>query len=115
MKIVGTIVEAPEIKEEGSLLEAKYSPLTKPVLTGTINSSGWSGTAAPYTNTLTVTGILADPVVYILDTTAGATDAQVNAFDYGRIRVSAQATGSMSLKAYGVKPTINIPVRIIKI
>jgi len=114
MKLLGSIVETVSLKENAVQLEAKYSPLTRAVLTGTISSASWSGASAPFTATLTISGILADPVVYLMDVTADATDAQVNAFDYARIRISAQAAGTLSLKAYGVKPTIDIPVRTFK-
>lgn len=78
----------------------------------TLAAAGWTGTAAPYTQTVTATGVTASSngTVGIAD---NATDAQWLAAAKAQIRKSAQAANSLTVKAYGEKPTVDIPCSVI--
>lgn len=84
-------------------------------ITFTLTAANWVGTNAPFTYTATVTGITESMKgsVGVSDT---ATDAQYQAALNAQIRKYAQAADSLSFKAYGDKPTVDIPcvVRIVR-
>ena len=82
-------------------------------VTATLSASGWSGSAAPYTYTLTVSGVTTasyQEIVPALNITA----AQLAALQAANIQDGGQAANTVTLKAFGTKPTIDIPVRVIK-
>ena len=78
----------------------------------TLNTSTtWSGSSAPFTQVLTVTGLTATD--YVMQTLAStATLAQVEAYGEGNIRGTAQGTNSLTLSAFGDKPTIALPILV---
>ena len=78
----------------------------------TLLASGWTGDSAPYTYTLSVTGVTADShqeFLPALDITA----EQLTALQAANIQDGGQAEGTVTLKAFGTKPTIDLPIRII--
>lgn len=77
----------------------------------TLLSTGWTGSAAPYTYTITVSGVTAtnQGSVGLADS---ATDEQYNAATAAMIRKYAQDANSLSFKCYGDKPTVNIPCTV---
>lgn len=79
--------------------------------TGTLTASGWTGSAAPYSQSVTVTGLSAGAggAVGVADS---ATDAQYQAAVEAQLRKSAQAVNSVTVKAYGDKPTVDIPIAV---
>lgn len=83
----------------------------KPViLTGTLNTS-WSGSAAPYTKTLTLSGIPASQsAAVIVSISPSATAAQVEAWGSGQIMATAHGENSLTFKAFGEKPSTSIPI-----
>lgn len=81
-------------------------------VTTTLTTSGWTGSAAPYSQTVAVSGITATSVNDWLPT-VNATQAQIEAWDAANIKDGGQSTGSATLKAWGDKPTVDIPVRVI--
>lgn len=80
--------------------------------TATIPASGWTGSAAPYTCNVTVTGLLAadKPIVDIVPSATYATaEAQSEAYGY-IYRMVAQAN---KIVAYATeKPTVDIPIQV---
>ena len=78
----------------------------------TCYSSNWSGSAAPYTNTISVTGVTASNIVEVGLNNASATDAQVQACMKASIAKITQENGKIKLYAYGAKPTVNIPMTV---
>lgn len=79
--------------------------------TATIGTS-WSGSSAPYTQTITISGVTASNVVEIaLPSTATA--EQVEAFQKLGLQDGGQATNSITLRAFGKKNTVSIPVNVI--
>ena len=79
----------------------------------TCSSSNWSGSAAPYTNTINVTGVTASNIVEVGLNNASATDAQVQACMKASIAKITQENGKIKLYAYGTKPTVNIPMTVV--
>jgi hypothetical protein len=86
---------------------------------GTVNSTllatGWAGTAAPYTQTLTVQGVTAPPNEnnVMFDMGMSITKAQNDAGLDAVLRATAQGTNSVTISAFGVKPSIDIPVQFV--
>ena len=75
-------------------------------------ASSWSGTAAPYTITLSVPGATATNNIEIVPP-GDLTTTQAEAYMGASILNGTQEEGSITLKAYGDKPTIDIPIEII--
>ena len=93
-----------------ALLGAKVNKSSK--VSATMNASSWSGSSAPYTITLSINGVTTSNNVEIL-IPGSATNAQVEAWMAAGIVNGTQATNRVTLKAYGDKPSINIPIEAI--
>lgn len=89
-------------------------PGSRAILGGTIGT-GWSG-PGPYTISVAVTGVVADENInYLVDLAVTASDAQKAAWDAGNIKAISKSTNLISFKAYGIKPTISIPIQVLRI
>ena len=89
-------------------------PSNRTALGGTIGT-GWTGTG-PYTIDVAVTGVVSDSTVnYLIDISMVATDVQKASWDAANIKAVGQSTNLISLKAYGIKPTITLPVQVLRI
>ena len=74
--------------------------------------ASWTGEAAPYTITVSVSSVTSDtlschPVIGIAPT---ATAEEFAAYASAKIIGSAQGDATLTLTAFGVKPTISIPL-----
>lgn len=78
----------------------------------TLASASWTGTAAPYTYTISNAAITATSTQELMPATDITAD-QLTALQNANIIDGGQAAGSMTLKAFGEKPSVDIPVRII--
>ncbi|MCI1965895.1 MAG: phage tail protein [Oscillospiraceae bacterium] len=78
----------------------------------TIPASGWTGDAAPYSQAVSVDGVTDTSVNEILPD-SDITAEQLESLQGANIQDGGQAAGSITLLAYGDKPTIDLPVRII--
>ena len=78
----------------------------------TLASGSWTGTAAPYTYTISNSAITATSNQELTPATDITAD-QLAALQGANIIDGGQAAGSMTLKAFGEKPSVDIPVRII--
>ena len=78
----------------------------------TLLASGWSGTTSPYTNTITVSGVTATNNVEVLIPST-ITAAQAESWMSAGILCGSQEADSITLKAYGDKPSIDIPIECI--
>lgn len=85
-----------------------------PVLSFTVTllAAAWSGSAAPYTQSVTATGVTSASHG-ITEVADSASDAQWQAAVDAEIRNSGQTSNTITFKAYGDKPTINIPVSVL--
>lgn len=81
-------------------------------LSVTLASASWTGTVAPYTYTISNSAITATTNQELTPATDITAD-QLAALQSANIIDGGQAAGSMTLKAFGEKPSVDIPVRII--
>lgn len=72
----------------------------------------WGGGAAPYTCTINIAKVTASNVVEV-GLASNANDDQVKACMKASIAKITQANGSITLYAYGTKPTVDIPLSIV--
>ena len=82
-------------------------------VTATLLAASWTGDAAPYSYALTVSGVTATSNQEVLPA-LNITAEQLEALQSANIQDGGQAANSMTLKAYGDKPTIDLPIRVIK-
>lgn len=82
-------------------------------VTATLLAASWTGDAAPYTYTLAVSGVTATSNQEVLPA-LNITVEQLEALQSANIQDGGQAANTMTLKAYGDKPTIDLPIRVIK-
>jgi len=82
-------------------------------VTATLLAAGWTGDAAPYSYALMVSGVTATSNQEVLPA-LNITAEQLKALQSANIQDGGQAANSMTLKAYGDKPTIDLPIRVIK-
>lgn len=97
-----------------SKIKAKLDAKADKLITteATLLASGWTGDSAPYSYTLSVTGVTANShqeFLPALDITA----AQLTALQAANIQDGGQAEGTVTLKAFGTKPTIDLPIRVL--
>lgn len=78
----------------------------------TLYATGWEGTASPYTQTLTISGLTADHNG-VISLSASATSAEKAAAIDAVLSVAAQADGTLTIQAEGIVPTIDIPVAMV--
>lgn len=83
------------------------------IVTATLAASSWSGSEAPYIYTLSVNGVTLTSNQEILLATS-ATQAQIKAAQSANILEGGQAVNTIVLYAWGKKPSVDIPIRIIK-
>ena len=81
-------------------------------VSATLFASNWTGASAPYTYTLAVTGVTASSNGS-LRIAQSTTDEQFTAWGAAQPRVTAQAAGTLTVKAAGTVPTIDIPVEVL--
>ena len=85
----------------------------KATVTATLLASGWTGSEAPFVYTLAIAGVTATSYQELLPA-VNITAEQLKALQAANITDGGQAAGTMTLKAYGKKPTVDIPIRVIK-
>lgn len=85
----------------------------KATVTATLLASGWTGSEAPFVYTLAIAGVTATSYQELVPA-VNITAEQLKALQAANITDAGQAAGTMTLKAYGKKPTVDIPIRVIK-
>lgn len=85
----------------------------KATVTATLLASGWTGSEAPFVYTLAIAGVTATSYQELVPA-VNITAEQLKALQAANITDGGQAAGSMTLKAYGKVPTVDIPIRVIK-
>jgi len=82
------------------------------VLTATISASSWSGSSAPYTQTVTVSNITSTdtPIIDVVMSGTYSTDS-TRAEAWGYIYRAVTANGSITFYATE-KPTVSLPIQI---
>ena len=79
--------------------------------TATITTS-WSGTSAPYTQRLNISGVTADSIVEVA-LRSTATAAQAAAYAALQLQDGGQGSGYITLRCFGTKNTTSIPINVI--
>lgn len=82
------------------------------IKTATLSASSWTGDSAPYTYTLAVNGVTATSNQELLPA-LNITEEQLTALQAANIQDGGQAANSVTLTAFGDKPTIDLPIRVI--
>ena len=85
---------------------------TSKMVTATLLAASWTGSSAPYTYTLAVTGVTANSNQELLPA-LNITSEQLTALQAANIQDGGQAANSVTLTAFGDKPTIDLPIRVI--
>ncbi len=78
----------------------------------TLTASSWVGASVPYTYALSVTGVTTTSNQEVLPSTA-CTLTELEALQAANIQDAGQAADTINLKAWGDKPSIDIPIRVI--
>lgn len=97
--------------EIDALLNGKANKST--VENKTLLASAWVGSSAPYTLDLNVSGVTATSYQEWL-TGLSITSAELLALQSANIIDGGQTTDTLTFKAFGTKPTIDIPIRIVR-
>ena len=71
----------------------------------------WTGSAAPYTQTVSIAGMTATAKIEV-GLASTITAEQYAAAAAGQLMCTAQAAGSITMTAYGEKPTMAIPILV---
>ena len=104
-----------KLKATFALKSHTHSYAAKSVsLTGTLTASGWSGSAAPYVQSVSVSGMTAT-LNGMLGLAMTAATEQLAAAQAAKLLVTAQASGTVTVKAFGTKPAVNIPISIVEL
>lgn len=78
----------------------------------TLLSANWVGDSAPFTYSATVTGVTATSLQEVFPSSSATTE-QFTAWQGASVADGGQADNTLVLKAYGKKPTVDIPVKIV--
>lgn len=78
----------------------------------TLAAASWSGDSAPYTYTLTVNGVTDTSTQEIIFVTSINLE-QLTAGQNANIQDDGQSANTIVLKAWGEKPTVDLPIRVI--
>lgn len=109
--IDAAIKEAQDtVDEVGFELDSKANKSS--VVIATLTVAGWTGTVAPYSQLVAVDGVTATNNCS-LSVGQGAAAAQYVAASDGQLLPSAQAVNSITIKAFGDKPTVDIPISVL--
>lgn len=90
--------------------------VAEPAFSVTIPANGWTGNAAPYTNVVNVTGVLATnnyTIIGFVPSETLADNIEVKN-QLGQITYFTSANGTLTFVAGENKPTVNLPVMIRK-
>ena len=112
-----TLVSGTNIKtiNNTSLLGSGNIPIsggeTSTTITATLSASSWTGSSVPYSITFAVSGVTSTSNNFV-SASSSITAAQLTALQSANLQDGGQSTNSITLKAYGTKPTIDLPIRI---
>ena len=79
----------------------------------TLSSSSWSGSAAPYSYTVSNSNVTSTTQVIEVMPSNGATNNQLQAYLNAGLCGGVTGSGTITIKAFGKKPTVNIPITIV--
>ena len=79
----------------------------------TLSSSSWSGSEPPYTYTVSNSNVTSTSKVVEIMPANGASNTQLEAYLYAGLCGGATGTGTITIKAFGEKPEVNIPITVV--
>ena len=82
------------------------------IVSAALSANNWSGDSAPYTYTLSISDVTTTSNQELLPA-LNITEEQLTALQSANIQDGGQSSGSVTLKAFGDKPTIDLPIRVI--
>lgn len=82
------------------------------LISATLTAANWAGASAPYTQAVSVTGVTTTSNQEFLPA-ADITAEQLSALQAANIVDAGQTAGSVTLKAFGTKPSVDISLRVI--
>lgn len=124
----GVITTALNITAEGKIADARalktlsdkittntnnIAKLNSKIQNVTLSSSSWSGSEPPYTYTVSNSNVTSTSKVVEIMPANGASNTQLEAYLYAGLCGGATGTGTITIKAFGEKPDINIPITIV--
>lgn len=92
--------------------ELEEKPDAPTIVQATITAAGWTGEDVPYENVMTIEGVTAVSIVEVT-LQACPTEEQVTACAGAMLVDGGQVDGSITLRAMGDKPEVDIPITMI--
>ena len=89
-------------------IRALIDALKPRITTVSLAAGSWSGSAVPYTQSVTVSGILADSTKQVINVAPTATSANIEAISTAGVYATAQDTNTITFSAMNSKPTTAI-------
>ena len=124
----GVITTALNITAEGKIADARalktlndkittntnnIAKLNSKIQNITLSSTSWSGSEAPFSYTVSNSDVTSTSKIVEIMPANGATNAQLQAYLSAGLCGGATGTGTITIKAFGKKPTTNIPITIV--
>lgn len=112
----GKIADARALKTLNDKITTNANNITKlnsKIQNVTLNISSWSGSEAPFSYTVSNSNVTSTSKVVEIMPANGATNAQLQAYLSAGLCGGATGTGTITIKAFGKKPTTNIPITIV--
>ena len=112
----GKIADARALKTLNDRITTNANNITKlnsKIQNVTLNISSWSGSEAPFSYTVSNSNVTSTSKVVEIMPANGATNAQLQAYLSAGLCGGATGTGTITIKAFGKKPTTNIPITIV--
>ena len=124
----GVITTALNITAEGKIADARalktlsdkittntnnIAKLNSKIQNVTLSSTSWSGSEAPFSYTVSNSNVTSTSKIVEIMPANGATNAQLQAYLSAGLCGGATGTGTITIKAFGKKPTTNIPITIV--
>lgn len=88
------------------------APSKSSISTETLLPAGWVGDVAPYSYILTLNGVMSNSVIEVIPG-LNITIDQIKSLQKANFQDGGQTENQFTILAYGSKPIINIPIRII--
>ena len=82
------------------------------IVSAALSANNWSGDSAPYTYTLSISDVTTTSNQELLPA-LNITEEELTALQSANIQDGGQTADTIILKAFGDKPTIDLPIRVI--
>lgn len=112
----GKIADARALKTLNDRITTNANNITKlnsKIQPVTLSASSWSGSEAPFSYTVSNSNVTSTSKVIEIMPANGATNEQLQAYLSAGMCGGATGTGTITIKAFGEKPGINIPITIL--